>query len=106
DDRTSRFQTPSCRTKLQIPSAKSQRNSNFRAPNRATVSGAQGFLVCPATCWSSAFRLFRAANMLKHELQRFTFAKEKTLERSGGRVEVCGLRLLWDLALGIWSFVR
>src|SRR6266545_3929601 len=29
--------------------------------------------------WSSAFRLFRAADMLKHELQRLAFAKEKTL---------------------------
>ena len=31
------------------------------------------------TCWSSAFRLFQAANMLKHELQHLTFAKQKTL---------------------------
>jgi hypothetical protein len=28
------------------------------------------------TCWSSAFRLFWAANMLKHELQQLTFAKK------------------------------
>ena len=31
------------------------------------------------TCWSSAFRLFQAENMLKHELQPLAFAEEKTM---------------------------
>src|SRR3989442_14205213 len=39
----------------------------------------QGLWFVRRACWSSAFRLFQAANMLKHELQRFTFAKEKTV---------------------------
>src|SRR3990172_4612846 len=34
--------------------------------------------VCPLR-WSSAFRLFRPTNMLKHELQLSAFAKRKTL---------------------------
>src|SRR2546428_11614397 len=42
----------------------------------------QGLWFVRRACWSSAFRLFRAANMLKHELQRFTFAKEKTRSQS------------------------
>src|SRR5947207_8998818 len=39
----------------------------------------QGLWFVRRACWSSAFRLFQAANMLKHELQRFTLAKEMTL---------------------------
>ena len=38
-----------------------------------------GSYVSGQTRWSSAFRLFRAENMLKHELQPLAFAEEKTL---------------------------
>ena len=37
------------------------------------------------TRWSSAFRLLRAENMLKHELQQFAFAEEKTLKQAAVR---------------------
>ena len=37
------------------------------------------------TGWSSAFRLFPFANLLKHELQPFTSAKEKTLAAATSR---------------------
>jgi len=38
--------------------------------------------------WGSAFRLFRAADMLKQELQRLTFVKEKTLGNAGHRISI------------------
>jgi hypothetical protein len=44
------------------------------ASSRVLTNAATG-----ATDCCSAFRLFGAANMLKHELQQLTFAKQKTL---------------------------
>ncbi|PYL00442.1 MAG: hypothetical protein DME19_05000 [Verrucomicrobia bacterium] len=45
---------------------------------RQTAGPNKVFWFVRRTRWSSAFKLLRAANMLKHELQRFTFTK-KTL---------------------------
>src|ERR1035438_6654344 len=38
-----------------------------------------------ARCWSSAFRLLRPRDMLKHELQRDAVAKQETLARNLAR---------------------
>ena len=51
------------------PQAESSRSGNW----------SRVFRFCGQTRWSSAFRLFRAENMLKHELQPLTFAEEKTM---------------------------
>ena len=55
--------------------------TNAHAERRHPVwagHAARVFCFVRQTCWSSAFRLFRAANMLKHELQQLTFVKQKT----------------------------
>jgi len=49
----------------------------------ATAQRPSVFWFGPRIRWSSAFRLFRAADMLKHELQRLSFVKEKPLEGKG-----------------------
>ena len=40
--------------------------------------------VCPANMLEFSLQAARASDMLKHELQRFTFAKEKTLSLGTG----------------------
>src|SRR5438445_8667992 len=61
----------------------------FNLQAGALSAGAPGvhikaFWFVRRTGWSSACRLFRAANMLRHELQRFMFATERT------RPHICG----------------
>ena len=51
--------------------------SNFQ--NGSPPSSLRLFCFVGETCWSSAFRLFRAENMPKHELQQLTLTKQKTL---------------------------
>ena len=52
-----------------------------RTDGRTSITTVRVLRFVRRTCWSSALRLFRAANMLKHELQRFTFEKERTLSQ-------------------------
>src|SRR5205823_9500457 len=57
--------------------------------------------------WSSCFSMLAARNSLKAELQHVAGQTKKpcaplTVARFGARK----LEFLWDLALGIWSFVR
>src|SRR2546422_334528 len=69
---------PNCRAPKKLTLV----TTSERCASRHAFRGEQApgvFWSVRPTCWSSAFRLFRAANMLKHELQQFTVAKEKTL---------------------------
>jgi hypothetical protein len=56
----------------------------------ATAQRPSVFWFGPRIRWSSAFRLVRAADMLKHELQRLSFVKEKTLATADRRIDPAG----------------
>jgi len=78
----SRF-TPQRLAKGMVRSKSHQRSSKAGVFDNNKTSrmpdGGRDFWFRGQTRWSSAFRLFRAENMLKHELQPLAFTKEMNL---------------------------